>query len=240
MKKFAISICLMSVSLLMLAQKPSISVDGDGMRTEVTVYDNSIVRVVKYPATLKQAPEKHSFSVILTPQKCETTVNGNSLETASMKVTVDSQGRVTFATKDGKTLLKEQGGRVAPITSGVDKGFYTSSQAFSLDKDEAIFGLGQRKDFDMNQRGKDVTIWSTNTNITIPYITSEKGYGLYWDNAGRSFFKDNSERTEFSSEVGSGIDYYFLYKDGTQDGVMASVRELTGQATMFPLWTMGF
>ena len=240
MKKFAISICLMSVSLLMLAQKPSISVDGDGMRTEVTVYDNSIVRVVKYPATLKQAPEKHSFSVILTPQKCETTVNGNSLETASMKVTVDSQGRVTFATKDGKTLLKEQGGQVAPITSGVDKGFYTSSQAFSLDKDEAIFGLGQRKDFDMNQRGKDVTIWSTNTNITIPYITSEKGYGLYWDNAGRSFFKDNSERTEFSSEVGSGIDYYFLYKDGTQDGVMASVRELTGQATMFPLWTMGF
>ena len=34
-------------------------------------------------------------------------------------------------------------------------------------------------------------------------------------------------------------DYYFMYKDGTQDGVI-SIRELTGQATMFPKWAMGF
>ena len=35
-------------------------------------------------------------------------------------------------------------------------------------------------------------------------------------------------------------DYYFMYKDGTQDGVIACIRDLSGQATMFPLWTMGF
>lgn len=35
-------------------------------------------------------------------------------------------------------------------------------------------------------------------------------------------------------------DYYFIYKDGTQDGVIAGIRDLTGQATMLPLWTMGY
>jgi alpha-D-xyloside xylohydrolase len=39
--------------------------------------------------------------------------------------------------------------------------------------------------------------------------------------------------------VAECIDYYFLYKDGTQDGVIDAIRQLTGQATMFPLWTMG-
>ena len=31
-----------------------------------------------------------------------------------------------------------------------------------------------------------------------------------------------------------------MYGGGSQDAVIASIRELTGQATMFPLWSMGF
>ena len=56
--------------------------------------------------------------------------------------------------------------------------------------------------------------------------------GQYWGN--------QPSCTSFTSEVGTCADYYFMYKDGTQDGVIASIRELTGQATMFPKWAMGF
>ena len=43
----------------------------------------------------------------------------------------------------------------------------------------------------------------------------------------------------FRSEVGDCVDYYFMYgKDA--DGVIAQVRDLTGQAPMFPLWTYGY
>jgi len=240
-----IFISLVSIlwSLNFMAQTPQLSIMGtDGLCTEITVYDNTIVRVVKYPSTLNAAPEKTSFSVVLQPQKSDVIVRNHSLETPFMSVSVDERGCVSFKSKSGKTLLSEAegGGKVTPISSGVDKGFYLASQSFRLDPDEAIFGLGQRGDIDMNQRGKTVKIWSTNGNITIPYITSEKGYGLYWDNAGLSYFRDNSLGTEFSSEVSSGIDYYFLYSDGSQDGVMKAVRKLSGQATMFPLWTLGF
>lgn len=216
---------------------------GNGYKTEVRVYDDDIVRVVKYPAGLAQMPEKESFSVVLEPVEKKYAVSGRTVETECMKVVVNPSGEVSFYAKDGELLLKEGGCEVTPITSGVDKGFYQSSQTFVLERDEALFGLGQRGDIDMNQRGKEVKIWSTNGNITIPYVTSEKGYGVYWDNAGLSYFKDQTGRnygTTFMSEVSSGVDYYFMYKDGTQDGVMAAVRQLSGEATMFPLWTLGF
>lgn len=224
-----------------LAQNPVLRIDGkNGLRTEVQVYDNDIVRIVKYPSSLASMPDKHSWSVVLSPVNCDVKLEGSVLKTKDMTVSVDADGRVSFASVQGSTLLKESDSEVKAITEGVDKGFYTAQQAYQLDPDESIFGLGQRKDPDMNQRGKDVRIWSGNTNITIPYFTSEKGYGLYWDNAGESRFKDSEKDTEFSSEVSSGVDYYFIYKDGTQDGVMAGIRKLSGQATMFPLWTLGF
>ena len=221
---------------------------GNGYKTEVRVYDDDIVRVVKYPAGLAQMPEKESFSVVLEPVEKKYAVNGRTVETECMKVVVDPSaasfilalGRAGFRVRKARN---EGGCEVTPITSGVDKGFYQSSQTFVLERDEALFGLGQRGDIDMNQRGKEVKIWSTNGNITIPYVTSEKGYGVYWDNAGLSYFKDQTGRnygTTFMSEVSSGVDYYFMYKDGTQDGVMAAVRQLSGEATMFPLWTLGF
>jgi alpha-D-xyloside xylohydrolase len=39
--------------------------------------------------------------------------------------------------------------------------------------------------------------------------------------------------------VGEGIDYYFMY-GGSADGVIAQMRQLTGDVPMFPLWTYGF
>ncbi|MBQ3238847.1 MAG: DUF5110 domain-containing protein [Bacteroidaceae bacterium] len=216
---------------------------GDKPTTEVTVYAPNIIRVTKYADGLEALPAKKSYSVIMTPEKGKSlwSVEGNTLRTACITVTVDAAtGEVRFADAEGNALLSEKGeAEVISIASGVDKGKFSIRQDFKLGADEAIYGLGQRRSPKLNQRGEKVEIWNHNANITIPYFTSVKGYGLYWDNAGRSLFEDTPEATTFSSEVAQGVDYYFLYRDGTQDGVIASIRQLTGQATMFPLWTMG-
>ena len=200
------------------------TLQAQAQETKVIQYGPNIVRVLK-------GRDHKSYSVVMKAQRAEH---------MSFGWTIDTNGNVTFKDHKGNILLKETSHTITPITSGVDKGHFQVVQNWQLDKDEAIFGLGQRKDPDMNQRGKEVKIWSTNTNITIPYFTSDKGYGLYWDNAGMSWFRDTQTGTSFSSEVAEGVDYYFMYTDGTQDGVMASIRELSGQATMFPLWTMGY
>ncbi|HOO86041.1 MAG TPA: glycoside hydrolase family 31 protein, partial [Prolixibacteraceae bacterium] len=71
------------------------------------------------------------------------------------------------------------------------------------------------------------------------FFQSVKGYGLFWDNYSPTTFKDNDAETSFSSVVADGIDYYFMY-GGNADGVVACMRDLTGQVPMFPLWTYGY
>ncbi len=210
-------------------------------------YAPGIVRVVKYPAAPTQ-PQKKSYSVILKPDA--KTIGQLAVSESSGELTVSSSclqatlnlttGQVRFATLQGQPLLGEQQTTFTLRRGDADEGKYKVSQQFRLADDEAIYGLGQLRDTAMNQRGRHVEIWNHNTYISIPYITSEKGYGLYWDNAGKSYFDDDATGTTFTSEVGLMTDYYFMYRDGTQDGVIASIRQLTGQATMFPLWTMGF
>ncbi len=247
------TLCLMACAAMGMTaqtvtkQKNGVKVDLDGKpTTEVTIYSPSIVRVTKYADGLKQMPEKKSYSVVLAPQKTDFTVDETAgkttVKTGKITVSVDNAtGAVTFASADGKALLQEsQTADVKAITEGVDKGHYAVSQTYQLDKDEAIFGFGQRRRHNLNQRGEDIDFWNYNTYISIPYFASDKGYGLYWDNAGRSRFTDTKKKTVFSSEVAQGVDYYFMYEDGTQDGLMASVRSLSGQAPMFPLWAMGY
>lgn len=112
-------------------------------------------------------------------------------------------------------------------------------QSFILDEDEVIYGLGQHQSGKMNQRGQRLRLEQNNMEIAIPYFTSVKGYGVYWDTYSITTFDDTPMGTSFTSEAGEAIDYYFLYgKDG--DGNVALFRELTGQAKLAPLWTFGF
>ncbi|MDE6335865.1 MAG: DUF4968 domain-containing protein, partial [Muribaculaceae bacterium] len=215
--------------------------NGNGWTTEVTFYTPSVVRVSKYPS--QDVFSKKSYSVIMTPEKVDVDVKvgkeGNTVKSSAMGVIISDDGKLSFTDPQGNVLLSEAEWSFSPCANKVDEGKYKVAQSYNLQPEEAIFGLGQRQCPVLNQRGEDVRIWTGNTNITIPYITSEKGYGLYWDNAGDSGFTDKNDVATFSSEVAPGVDYYFIYKDGTQDGVIAGIRTLTGEATMFPIQTLG-
>ncbi len=220
----------------------------DGRTVSIQFYSPTIVRVSVWPGS--GVGEKKSYSVVAQPgqglgrgiDRCE--ADGRlTLQSARIRVTLNlADGAVTFADSTGRTLLRAGAVTLTPCTHAVDSGKYAVSQEFTLEPDEAVYGMGQLRDTAMNRRGRDVEFWNHNTYISIPYLTSEKGYGLYWDNAGRSRWTDSpaTGRTVFSSEVAPCVDYYFLYRDGTQDGVVAAIRQLTGRATMFPLWTMGY
>ena len=162
------------------------------------------------------------------------TADGYEISSPYIKVNFNSQtGEIRFIDAQGNALLSDTKTTLEKRSDEANKGKWRIKQTFLLDKDEAVYGLGQLRDTHMNQRGRHITLWNNNTFIAIPYFTSEKGYGLYWDNAGKTYYDDDAQGTSFTSEVGTAADYYFMYKDGTQDGVIASIRELTGQATMF-------
>lgn len=205
-------------------------VNGDST-VEVTCMSPSIVRVSKYSGDIR--PEKYSPSVIMSPEKLSPKVTVKPglarLSTAALAVSYDlGSGQITFLDDDGRILLREK-----PNTS-TDR-----SQTFILDKDEAIYGLGQHQHGAFNQRGMEVFLQQVNMEIGIPVIHSVKGYAVFWDNNSSTWFRDNADGMSFSSESGDYCDYYFIGGDNA-DAVVDGLRTLTGEAPMFPLWSFGF
>ncbi|MEO5135089.1 TIM-barrel domain-containing protein, partial [Bacteroides ovatus] len=155
-------------------------------------------------------------------------------------VSVDTgTGIVSYFSKDGKSLLAEKSGMQFIDFDDAGTKTYQVYQPFILDKEEAIYGLGQLQNGKMIQRNMTKNLIQGNVEDVSPFFQSTKGYGVFWDNYSPTLFTDNEVETSFRSEVGDCVDYYFMYgKDA--DGVIAQVRSLTGQAPMFPLWTYGY
>ncbi len=84
----------------------------------------------------------------------------------------------------------------------------------------------------MNHRGQKLTLAQTNTTAVVPFLISTKNYGILWDNYSKTIFEDNENGCTFWSEIGDGVDYYFVVGEN-MDEVIAGYRDLTGQAPMF-------
>ncbi|MBL0300558.1 MAG: DUF5110 domain-containing protein [Cytophagaceae bacterium] len=214
-----------------------------GIKTEIQFFSENTVRIIKSPEGIPL--QKNSLSVIAKPipvkflatQKAEEITIG----TAKIKIKLNSlSGKISFLNEKGLQLLNEKE-KSSVFTPFVDNGQNTWNieQAFALEKEEAIYGLGQQQQGKMVQRNLTLNMVQGNTDDYIPFFQSAKGYGIFWDNYSPTTFTDNSEKTTFKSEVGDVIDYYFMYGENA-DGVIACMRNLTGQAPMFPLWTFGY
>ena len=212
------------------------------MDIEVQFFAPAVARVIKSPEGV--AYEKQSLSVIAKPEKVsfKADIQDNKivLNTSELSVSVDTgTGIVSYFSKDGKSLLAEKSGMQFIDFDDAGTKTYQVYQPFILDKEEAIYGLGQLQNGKMIQRNMTKNLIQGNVEDVSPFFQSTKGYGVFWDNYSPTLFTDSEVETSFRSEVGDCVDYYFMYgKDA--DGVIAQVRSLTGQAPMFPLWTYGY
>lgn len=249
MKRMLIVICML-VALGFTSQAQTWQKTTTGIKTtisnvdvEIQFYTPSTVRIIKSPAGVSFT--KKSLSVIAVPQLVKLSIKEQAgvltikSEKLSVKCSLNS-GTVNFYTNTGMVLLneKESSASFKPFNDA-GSNTYNIEQAYVLDKDEAIYGLGQQQQGKMVQRNLKLRMVQGNTDDYVPFLISVKGYGLFWDNYSPTTFIDNTEGTSFKSEVGDCIDYYFMY-GGNADAVIANMRELTGQAPMFPLWTYGF
>lgn len=204
---------------------------------KVEFYTPSIVRIVKVPTG--HTFNKKSLVVIANPLDVAITRNGNKITSDSLSITVDKLGRITFKNKKGKLLLKEKNSNFVLRTDGADKGAYKVSQTFSLEKDEPVYGLGTIQNGILNRRNTHKLMEQSNLEDFQNVVQSIKGWGLYWDNYSPTNYDDDANGMSLSSEVGDGMDYYFMYGKNA-DGVISQMRHLSGKVPMFPLWTFGY
>ena len=210
-------------------------------QVRVTFFTPSLVRIQKAP----DASGFHdgSVAVIAASQDVKVTSRnaGGAVVYASsaLKVTVAPDGSVSFATAAGKALLNEGESSFTVRTEGLDKGSFVTKQSFRLDAGEPLYGLGILQDGQLSLSGKTRYLRQDNTEDFVPIVQSVKGYGIFWDNPSTGTFTDKDDTASFESEVGTQIDYYFVY-GGNADGVIAGLRHLTGHVPMLPLWSYGY
>ena len=107
-----------------------------------------------------------------------------SLETAAIVASVSvATGEVWFTDLEGNPILTEQAGggkTFEPIEVEGTKG-YSFRQVFESPDDEAFYGLGQHQADEFNYKGKNEELFQYNTKVSVPFIVSNKGYGVLMD-----------------------------------------------------------
>ena len=220
MKRHLFILALCGISVIASGQKPE---------TEIEFITPAIVHVVKGQPTKTLVVTAKPGSVAVQHP------TSRLWKSSELTVRQDAQGNLTFLTAKGKVLLRENGWSL--IRRNTDD--WEVKQTFTLDKDEAVYGLGTIQNGKMNRRGEKKRMEQSNLEDFQNVLQSIKGWGIYWENYSPTLFEDNADGMTFTSEAGKGVDYYFMY-GGSADGVIAQMRHLTGDVPMFPLWTYGF
>jgi len=171
----------------------------------------------------------------------QSTDNEVVLTTAALKIVVArNDSSITYRTADGGQLLQEGSRKLTPVEVNGEKTHRAESFFNIYGSHEALYGLGQHQAGVWNYRGESVDISQDNSNISVPFLVSSKGYGIYWNNDSRGRFNNRFANYMYvTSEVADVIDYYFFYGPDL-DKVIADYRDLTGQAPMFGRWAWGF
>ena len=160
-------------------------------------------RIIRVQATAEQS-FRNKQSLIIVPQKGKANYKveeqGDDLiiTTAAMRAVLnEATGQITFYDLKDQVLLKEvaQGGKTfKPFTVpdreiGVDIAKVPDAQKhgwswralFDSPDNEAFYGLGQHQSEELNMKGKNEDLFQYNTKVSVPFVISNKNYGILWD-----------------------------------------------------------
>ena len=166
--------------------------------------------------------------------------------TGNLKVWINkSTNAIRFTDLKGSTILSEDGENGKNMTPAVIAGLQVNNctTQFLSPANEALFGLGCHPEdsLSINYKGRNQDLVIKYMTGAIPMILSTRGYGLLWDNYSPSYFygsEAGNTKFKYMSESGEMVDYYFIYGPSF-DSIIASYREATGEAPMFPKWAFG-
>ena len=130
-----------------------------------------------------------------------------SLSSSTITVRVNlASGAITFLSKDGKTVLAEPhaGGKSFDVPSVWETKEWQVQQTFVSPSDESLYGLGQHQEGVWDLRGVPMRLHQSNTNISIPFLLSSKGYGILWNNPSLTDFNPADQVIQIDPETGKG------------------------------------
>ena len=166
---------------------------GSARLVRLNLMSDNIIQVVKLDQPGKALTP--SLMTVAKPCSCSFTVNklgeqAVQLKAGQISATVSlKDGQVQFFDAAGKRFLNQASEAMQPVTVG-GKPFVAIKQGFNHGTRDAYYGLGQHQNSQMNYNGEDVLLMQHNMIASVPFVVSDKNYGLLWDNNSISRFGD--------------------------------------------------
>lgn len=204
MKRAILTAAVLFISGLFMAvnaQKHTIPFEN-GTLTLTPMQDNA-VRIRYSEGEVKELPE-WIYTEPVGKVKCKKTVKGGK--------TVFRFDGMTVTAGDGKVEVMDKEGRAifSALSHELEKasvqGEPTRMARLEINspEDEFLYGLGQFQDGYLNVRGLTRRLTQVNTQISVPFILSSKGYGILWNNYGLTDFNPADHKVKMDRAEAKG------------------------------------
>ncbi len=215
-----------------------------------------------------RATQNHAFneqpelSALMEPEKGwgnpEVTTDGKSAVITNGKIRCEVMitGKMKFYNQNGELLLEEYDRNrfreeiegefnsaleISPRTftpiAGTDN--YKLTVRFEPKDGEKIFGMGQYQQPYLDMKGCIVELAQRNSQASVPFALSNKGYGMLWNNPAIGSVTFGKNLTEWVAQSTRQMDYWITAGD-TPAQIEEAYADVTGKVPMMPDYGMGF
>lgn len=219
-----------------------------GETLRIMAWGANSLRVVSVPS----GPLDLSSSALKEQEPSHTQIQADE-ETATItngkiSALIDTRGWnsaavVTFFNDKKEILLKEIDGgaliRRARKFSPYIGGDYRLKVSFEANKDEKIYGMGQYQQDILDLKGCNIELAHRNSQASIPFYVSSKGYGFFWHNPAIGSVSFGKNVTEWRADSTKKMDYWITAGD-TPAQIESQYSQVTGRAPMMPECGLGF
>jgi alpha-D-xyloside xylohydrolase len=153
------------------------------------------------------------------------------------------RGRITYLNDKDEVLLREAYHHHHPQfarqykSKGSDH--FEMKITFETEKDEHLYGMGQYPNNCLDLKGCVLELAQKNTQISIPFLLSSKGYGFIWNNPAVGRAELSLTHTSFYAEYAKQIDY-IIFSGETPAKLVTHYSTFTGTTPKMPEFATGF
>ena len=164
-----------------------------------------------------------------------------SVTNGRIKAVVNGAGVVSFY-RDDALILREYysyyGGSLTKSSiclkilnreyEGLSSDDYKITLRFEGDRDEKLYGMGQYQQPILDLQGTVLPLEQRNSQITIPFVLSSKGYGFLWNNPGTGEAVFGRNQIRWTASEASELDYWITADESPKD-IIANYTEAVGR-----------
>ena len=181
-------------------------------------------------------------------------IDGNEacIENGKIRAEVDAGGKITFYNQNGDILLEEyvrNRNNIKAFCSALEiearefkpilGGDYQLTMRFESNPNEKLFGMGQYQQSNLDLKNCILELAHRNSQSSVPFLLSNLGYGLLWNNPGIGKVSFGKNITEWTANSTKQLDYWITAGD-TPAEIEESYAKATGTVPMMPDYAMGF